>query len=300
MTATYSAPNTVVADLPLDLVERSDLNPRRHFDPEGLDALAESIRQHGVMQPIVVRSALKPGDNRLFPKYLIVAGERRWRAARLAGLATIPAVVREGLTDEDHLRLALNVFPAVAVDNPLDGRMMQAVLASDGAGRHAVGAQSPDVPNGIVGELRTGMGFALETDTRGPLLPHHVGAVVLWGSEFEVIGPNAPRMIAGMADDHSVGNRAVDEFPRDPMRQQELALSSTRSDSSVAGAVGRASPPPASVALFDIAPEALFERNSCVGALWQDAQVMELHEPTSRSRNLAAAAFAKGVRCGCR
>lgn len=63
--------------------------PRRNFDPETLRSLALSIKENGVLQPIVVRPlSLDP------PRYQIVAGERRWRAAKLVGLATIPAVVR--------------------------------------------------------------------------------------------------------------------------------------------------------------------------------------------------------------
>lgn len=72
--------------------------PRNNFDDEALQQLAESIKIHGVLQPIVV---IKQGD-----KYQIVAGERRWRASKLAGKATIPAIVRE-LSDQNRLELSL-------------------------------------------------------------------------------------------------------------------------------------------------------------------------------------------------
>lgn len=110
MTApTYSAPNTILADLPIDDVYPSPLNPRTHFDPEALAELAESIRQHGVMQPILVRPAvgIVLDEDTTADGYLIVAGERRWRASKLAGQETIPAVIREDLDDNDHIRLAL-------------------------------------------------------------------------------------------------------------------------------------------------------------------------------------------------
>ena len=74
--------------LPVELVQRGKYQPRRDMDPEALEELAHSIRNHGVMQPIVVRPI---GDNR----YEIIAGERRWRATQQAGLDTIPAMVRE-------------------------------------------------------------------------------------------------------------------------------------------------------------------------------------------------------------
>lgn len=72
--------------------------PRKQFDPERLAELAESIRLHGVVQPVVVR----PKDGH----YELVAGERRWRAAQMAGLATVPAVVRE-FSDAQVMEIAL-------------------------------------------------------------------------------------------------------------------------------------------------------------------------------------------------
>ena len=74
--------------LPLQKIEPNRLQPRRNFDEEELSALADSIRQHGVIQPLTVR-LLDSGY------YQIIAGERRWRAARLAGLREVPVVVIE-------------------------------------------------------------------------------------------------------------------------------------------------------------------------------------------------------------
>lgn len=76
-------------------IEPNPGQPRRHFDPEALQTLAESIRKNGLLQPVVVRR----GENGL---YQIIAGERRWRACRLAGLTEIPAVI----LDADDLRAA--------------------------------------------------------------------------------------------------------------------------------------------------------------------------------------------------
>lgn len=85
--------------LPLSQLSRGKYQPRREIQPEALEELADSIRAQGVMQPIVVRPI---GEAR----YEIVAGERRWRAAQLAELDTIPAVIRE-VSDEVALALAL-------------------------------------------------------------------------------------------------------------------------------------------------------------------------------------------------
>ncbi len=86
-------------DLPVDLVQRGKYQPRRDIEPESLQELADSIKAQGVMQPIVVR----PISDR---KYEIIAGERRWRASQLAGLDTVPAVVRE-VSDEAAIAMAL-------------------------------------------------------------------------------------------------------------------------------------------------------------------------------------------------
>ena len=75
-----------LADLPIASIRPNPQQPREHFDEEALAALAESIREVGVLQPVLVREA---GDG-----YELIAGERRWRAARRVGLQTVPAIVR--------------------------------------------------------------------------------------------------------------------------------------------------------------------------------------------------------------
>ena len=76
--------------IPLDAITPNPQQPRRTMSPEALQGLAASIREVGVLQPIVVRRGEEPGS------FVLVAGERRWRASRLAGLKEIPALVREG------------------------------------------------------------------------------------------------------------------------------------------------------------------------------------------------------------
>ena len=85
--------------LPISMVESYAGQPRKHFDQEKLEELADSIREHGVIQPLTVRK-LSSGY------YQIIAGERRWRAARLAGLTEIPAVVIEA-DDRTAMELAM-------------------------------------------------------------------------------------------------------------------------------------------------------------------------------------------------
>lgn len=85
--------------IPLESIQRGKYQPRGDMDQTSLEELAESIKAQGVMQPIVVRSVSKN-------KFEIIAGERRWRAAQLAGLKTIPALVRE-VSDEAAIAMAL-------------------------------------------------------------------------------------------------------------------------------------------------------------------------------------------------
>ena len=85
--------------LPISQVEPGLNQPRKRFDPESLEDLAQSIRQHGIIQPLTVRR-LSSGY------YQIIAGERRWRAARIAGLSEIPAVIIEA-DDKKAMELAL-------------------------------------------------------------------------------------------------------------------------------------------------------------------------------------------------
>ncbi|PYV24474.1 MAG: chromosome partitioning protein ParB [Acidobacteria bacterium] len=89
---------TGVEEIELDLIDPNPLQPRREFPEAALEELAASIRSSGVVQPVLLRRA----DAR----YQLVAGERRWRAARLAGLTSVPAVIRD-LSDGDALELAL-------------------------------------------------------------------------------------------------------------------------------------------------------------------------------------------------
>lgn len=85
--------------IPLDLIRPGVHQARRSFDADALAELAASIRAHGVVQPVVVRSAAAG--------YELLAGERRWRAAQLAGLAELPAIVRDDLAEDEALVVGL-------------------------------------------------------------------------------------------------------------------------------------------------------------------------------------------------
>ncbi|MEX0584196.1 MAG: ParB/RepB/Spo0J family partition protein, partial [Natronospirillum sp.] len=88
-----------LAYLPIDQLQPGQYQPRRDMAPEGLEELAASIRSQGIIEPIVVRPVTSN-------KYEIIAGERRWRAARMAHLERVPVVVRR-VSDEDAIAMAL-------------------------------------------------------------------------------------------------------------------------------------------------------------------------------------------------
>src|SRR5215831_3058461 len=107
-TATVAPPVPVgeeLTKLPLDLLQRGRYQPRVDMRPETLTELADSIKSQGVVQPIVVRPLESPvnGESQ---RYEIIAGERRWRAAQMAGLSEIPAVIRP-IPDEAAIAVAL-------------------------------------------------------------------------------------------------------------------------------------------------------------------------------------------------
>lgn len=93
-----SGNNQMVLDIPLSELEANPWQPRKHFSPDELTDLRESIIEHGVLQPIIVR--------RLKDSYQIIAGERRWQASQLAGKQTIPAIAID-LDDSKMLEIAL-------------------------------------------------------------------------------------------------------------------------------------------------------------------------------------------------
>lgn len=130
--------------LPVDRIQRGQYQPRRYFDEEGLKDLAESIKQQGLLQPIVVRAL--SGE-----KYEIVAGERRWRASQLAGLDKVPVIVKE-LDDESTMAVALIENLQREDLNPMEEAYALARLKDEFGLTHdqvakAVGKSRPAVSN---------------------------------------------------------------------------------------------------------------------------------------------------------
>jgi ParB family chromosome partitioning protein len=141
-----AASSPELVQLPVGSLQANTRQPRRRFDAESIAELADSIRAQGLVQPVVVRPL--PGG-----AWELIAGERRWRAARAAGLATIPALVRE-TDDRDSLLLALVENVAREDLSPIEEARAYSVLMDEfslslGEVAERVGRSKPVVSNRI-------------------------------------------------------------------------------------------------------------------------------------------------------
>ena len=159
--------------LPLQKVEPNPLQPRKNFDPDELQALADSIAMHGVIQPLTVRQ-LPSGF------YQIIAGERRWRAARMAGLSEIPVVVIEA-DDKKAMELALIENLQRADLNPIEEAQGYQQLMTDYGmtqelAAERVGKSRPAVANAL--RLLSLSPAVLELVEQGRLSAGHARALL--------------------------------------------------------------------------------------------------------------------------
>ena len=183
---------SVYRELLVTDVEVNPLQPRQHFDPESLATLAESIRQIGVLQPIVVRETGMVG------RYEIIAGERRWRASRQAGVETIPAVVRAA-DDESSLAHAL-IENIHRVDlNPLEEAAAYRQLIDDfGVTHDEIGRRMGRSRAAVTNALRL---LSLPVSVQRYLMDGELSA----GHARALLGCNDPGVLEDLAD------RAVEE-----------------------------------------------------------------------------------------
>jgi len=139
-----------LANLPLDLLQRGKYQPRVDMRTESLNELADSIKSQGLVQPILVRpvGSRNPGESQ---RYEIIAGERRWRAAQMAGLSEIPAVIRD-VPDEAAVSMALIENIQREDLNPLEeaqgiARLIEEFKLTHDAAATAVGRSRSAVSN---------------------------------------------------------------------------------------------------------------------------------------------------------
>lgn len=168
-----SAANEGAVHLPLQKIEPNPLQPRKNFDPEQLQDLADSIRMHGIIQPLTVRK-LPSGF------YQIIAGERRWRAARIAGLTEAPVVVIEA-DDKKAMELALIENLQRADLNPIEEalgyqELMGTYEMTQEQAAARVGKSRPAVANAL--RLLSLSPAVLELVRQGQLSAGHARALV--------------------------------------------------------------------------------------------------------------------------
>lgn len=132
------SPQANLRELPVDLLSRGKYQPRIDMHEESLKDLAESIRAQGIVQPIVVRSIGKANGE---TRYEIVAGERRWRAAQLAGLETVPALIRD-IPDEAAVAVALIENIQRENLNPIEEARSLSMLVTQFEMTHAEAAEA--------------------------------------------------------------------------------------------------------------------------------------------------------------
>lgn len=217
--------------LELGRIRPNPFQPRKTMDPAGLEELRDSIANHGILQPVVVRAA--------HGSFELIAGERRWRAARLAGLQAVPAILRADVSDADMLELAL-------VEN-VQRRDLDPI-------ERAQGFQA------IMDSLQiTQEGVAAKVGLKRSTVANHLRLLELPSKVQEAIGKGLismghGRALLGLPTPESM-TRAVERIVRDELSVRDVekwvraqpstsgAASSSQSQKSSAAAASQASPP---------------------------------------------------------
>ena len=238
---------SVYRELLVTDVEVNPLQPRQRFDAESLTTLAESIRQIGVLQPIVVRETGMVG------RYEIIAGERRWRASQQAGVETIPAVVRAA-DDESSLAHAL-IENIHRVDlNPLEEAAAYRQLIDDfGVTHDEIGRRMGRSRAAVTNALRL---LSLPVAVQRYLMDGELSA----GHARALLGCSDPGELEDLADravEEGWSVRAVEEFVRALAAEadQQAAPDSDPADGLTAGEVesgGLADNPERSAAVLEV------------------------------------------------
>ncbi len=208
-----------VRQLPVESIERNREQPRTRFNDETLGELSESLKMHGVVQPIVVRPLPTGG-------YGLVVGERRLRAARLAGFETIPAVVRE-VGEEEALALALVENLQRENLNPIDeARGYEALMEIGGGGHVEVGEKVGKDRSTVANALRL-LDLPLEVQemlSSGELTGGHGRALVAVGSAEQQVA------LAKKARDKGLSVRELEALSRARRKRSKATRRSRTGD----------------------------------------------------------------------
>jgi ParB family chromosome partitioning protein len=197
-----AAAAAAAVEIPVDRIAPNPQQPRRHFDEAELARLAESIGRHGVLQPVVVRAQ---GGG-----YELVVGERRWRAARLAGRPSIPAVVKD-VAAPDLLELALVENVQRHDLNPIELALAFRALVEGGATQEAVGQRVGVERSTVANHLRLlDLPREIQADVEaGTLSAGHAKALL------QVPSPERRRLLRERIALQGLSVRAAEELARE-------------------------------------------------------------------------------------
>lgn len=250
-------PGLTFAELPLDAIEPNPRQPRTAFDEDQLGELATSIQQIGILQPVVVRPVEAPPDpltGHSHGRFELVVGERRWRAARLAGLSHVPAIVK-ATHDDDLLRDALLENLHRSQLNPLEEAAAYRQLLDDfGCTQDElasrIGRSRPQVSNTLrllrlpalvqrrvaAGVLSAGHARALLGLTDAAAMERLAQRIVAEGLSVRSV---EEIVAVGLAPPPSSARRTTPGGPRDPQLEDVAARMSDALDTNVRVSLGQ-------------------------------------------------------------
>lgn len=216
-TSTDGAPTE---QLKISEIQPNRNQPRKAFDDEALQQLADSIREHGVIQPILVRPLPSGG-------YQIVAGERRWRASRMAGLSEVPVIVRE-YDDNKAMEIALIENLQRENLNPIEeaqgyNELMEVYSMTQAEVSASVGKSRSSIANTL--RLLNLPKEVLEMVTQGRLSSGHARALLTIENEFVLID------VAERACDNKMTVREVENFVKNSTKGDPIPTKKVRRES---------------------------------------------------------------------
>ncbi len=216
--AATASPNGELRELPVDLIQPGEYQPRTGMDPDKLTELSESIKAQGVVQPIVVRP-ITGG------KYEIIAGERRWRAAQLASLAVIPAVIRD-VPDQQTMAMALIENIQRENLNPLEESSALARLIDEFELTHSEAAQAVGRSRAAVSNLLRLQDLEAEVkvlvDTRQLEMGHARALLGLTGQSQITTGKTVAARGLSVRETEALVRRTLKGDDKEPAQSKEI------------------------------------------------------------------------------
>jgi ParB family chromosome partitioning protein len=203
--------------LPIELISPNPRNPRRRFADDELADLCQSIREHGVVQPVVVRPSTTGN------RYEIIAGERRWRAAQLAGMTEIPAIIRD-VSDRVALELAIVENIQRADLNPIEEAVgFQQLIDDHGYTQADLGQVIGKSRSHVANTLRL---LKLPEDVRGML----VDGVLSAGHARALITADDPAALARRIVKGGLSVRQAEAMAQEPVRGPTARTTAARAE----------------------------------------------------------------------